>query len=165
MKIIISKLHKGFTIIESLVAISILMIAITGPLTVANRGYTAALDAKYEAAGLNYAQEALEYISNLKDNHTWGSWVQDTDFDDTVSEPYKSCDYNDNISNLCDFSSMPNLPASISTMNPASVFTARKYYFRKENPYQVTATVVVVWTLGGTDHTITLNQVLTNYER
>ena len=158
MKIIFTKLNRAFTIIESLVAISILMIAITGPLTVANRGYTAALDAKYEAAGLNYAQEALEYISNVKDNHIWGNWVPDTDFS-VVSESYKLCDHD----HPCNFQSIA--PNEISSMSPAAVFTSRQYYFVVENINTVTAVVTVVYSLGGVDHTISINQALTNYER
>ena len=49
-------------------AIAILMIAIAGPLTAANKAYTAALNARNEAVAYNLAQEALEYISNQKDN-------------------------------------------------------------------------------------------------
>ena len=60
---------NGFTLVESLVAITILMIAIAGPLTVANKAYTSALDARNEVIGYNLAQEALELASNYKDNN------------------------------------------------------------------------------------------------
>jgi type II secretory pathway pseudopilin PulG len=62
------KKNRGFTIIETLVAVTILMIAIAGPLTVANKAYRAALDARNQMIGLNLAQEEMEYIKNLKDN-------------------------------------------------------------------------------------------------
>ena len=157
MKKFISNFNKGFTIIESLVAISILMIAIAGPLTVANRGYTAALDAKYEAAAINLAQESLEYISYVKDNHIWGNWQDGASFDATVDVQYKQCVSD----NLCDFDSIA--PNNLKPM--PSVFTSRKFYFRPESPNQVSAIVIVNWSLGGVDHSISLNQVLTNYER
>ena len=60
--------QNGFTIVETLVAIAILMIAIAGPLTAANKAYTAAINARNQAVAYNLAQEALEYISNQKDN-------------------------------------------------------------------------------------------------
>jgi type II secretory pathway pseudopilin PulG len=65
-----TRFQKGFTIVETLVAITILMIAIAGPLTVANKAYTAALDARNVAIANNLAQEGLEELNNFKDNLT-----------------------------------------------------------------------------------------------
>jgi len=53
---------KGYTLIETLVAITILMIAIAGPLTVANKALTAAVDARNQVMASNLAQEEMEYI-------------------------------------------------------------------------------------------------------
>lgn len=63
---------NGFTIVETLVAIAILMIAIAGPLVVANKSLTAALYAKDYAIGSFLAQEGVELIRNFKDNGTNG---------------------------------------------------------------------------------------------
>ncbi len=60
--------ENGFTIVETLVAIAILMIAIAGPLVVANKSLTAALYAKDYAIGSFLAQEGIELIRNSKDN-------------------------------------------------------------------------------------------------
>src|ERR1035437_4324893 len=64
----IRKSDEGFTLIETLVAISILMIAISGPLVVANKSLTAALYAKDQTTASYLAQEILESIRNEKDN-------------------------------------------------------------------------------------------------
>lgn len=60
--------ERGFTIVETLVAITILMIAIAGPLVAANRSLTAALYAKNQAIASFLAMEEIELIRNYKDN-------------------------------------------------------------------------------------------------
>lgn len=64
-----TKKNGGFTIIETLVAITILMIAIAGPLTIANQALHAALDARDQMIASNLAQETIEEVRNLKDNY------------------------------------------------------------------------------------------------
>lgn len=61
--------NDGFTIIETLVAITILMISIAGPLTVAHKGLTSALYARDQMIASYLAQDAIEYIKNLRDNN------------------------------------------------------------------------------------------------
>src|SRR3989344_8702148 len=58
---------KGFTIIETLVAVAILMISIAGPLTIAHKGLLAAVYAHDNVTASYLAQDAMEYIKNVKD--------------------------------------------------------------------------------------------------
>jgi prepilin-type N-terminal cleavage/methylation domain-containing protein len=70
--------NSGFTLIETLVAITILMIAIVGPLTIAHRGLIAAVEAKDQMIASYLAQDAMEYIKNVRDNNTKdgnGTWL------------------------------------------------------------------------------------------
>ena len=60
---------KGFTLIETLVAVAILMIAIAGPLTIANKALTSALYARDQSIASNLAQESMEIIKNMRDNN------------------------------------------------------------------------------------------------
>jgi len=59
--------NKGFTIIETLVAITILMIAITGPLTVSQRGLSNAVFARDQLVATYLAQDALEFVHYVRD--------------------------------------------------------------------------------------------------
>src|SRR6185369_6180494 len=60
--------HSGFTIIETLVAIAILMIAIAGPLTVAQKGLTSSIYARDQMIASYLAQDAIEYVKNVRDS-------------------------------------------------------------------------------------------------
>lgn len=60
---------KGFTILETLVAITILMIAIVGPLTIAHKGLLDAVYASQQVTATYLAQDAIEYVKNVRDNN------------------------------------------------------------------------------------------------
>lgn len=58
---------SGFTLIESLVAITILVMAVTGPLTLASKGLTYASYAKDEITAFYLAREAVDAVRNIRD--------------------------------------------------------------------------------------------------
>ncbi len=62
------KQPKGFTLVETLIAVIVLMYAIVGPLTIAARGLQATVVAKDEETAFYLAQDAVEYVR----------WVRDT---------------------------------------------------------------------------------------
>lgn len=61
--------NRGFTIIETLVAVALLMISIAGPMVVANQALTAAVNSRNSFIATNLAQEGMEYLKNIKDNN------------------------------------------------------------------------------------------------
>lgn len=63
-----NKNKKGFTLVEAMVAISILSLAVTGPLVIAQKGISSAIYAKDQITASYLAQEAMEFIKNTKDN-------------------------------------------------------------------------------------------------
>lgn len=72
------KFRRGFTIVETLVAITVLMISIIGPLTVANKGLVAAINAKDQMIASYLAQDAMEFVKNVKyynisNSNTWNN--------------------------------------------------------------------------------------------
>lgn len=58
---------KGFTLIETLVAISIMTIAIVGPMTTASRALLAAYTARDQLSASYLAQEGTEYVRLMRD--------------------------------------------------------------------------------------------------
>ena len=70
---------QGFTLVETLVAISILMIAITGPLTIASKALTTALTSRDQVIATFLAQDVHEYIHSIKDRNLYRNnpWLQD----------------------------------------------------------------------------------------
>ncbi len=67
----VSQKHKnhesGFTLVETMVAITVLLVAIVGPMTIASRGLQSAFFAKDQLAGLYLAQEAIELVRATRD--------------------------------------------------------------------------------------------------
>jgi prepilin-type N-terminal cleavage/methylation domain-containing protein len=66
---------RGFTLVESMVAISILSLAVTAPLLIAQKGIGAAIYSRDQITAFYLAQEAVEYVRNVRDtNRITGQW-------------------------------------------------------------------------------------------
>jgi prepilin-type N-terminal cleavage/methylation domain-containing protein len=61
--------QKGFTLVETLVAISILVMSITGAFTAAQNGISSAIYSKDQIIAFNLAAEGAEQIRNLRDEN------------------------------------------------------------------------------------------------
>jgi prepilin-type N-terminal cleavage/methylation domain-containing protein len=68
-KVFIKIKKRGFTLIETLVAVLILAVAIAGPLTIASKGLNTALTAKDQITAFYLAQDAVEYIRAVRDTN------------------------------------------------------------------------------------------------
>ena len=107
--------QKGFTIVETLVAITIMMIAIVGPLTVANKALTAALDARNQLIANSLAQETMEYVRNKKDNNI----IDPNKGQDLWLDGIDTCTATSPGANACDAQVSINSPGyRIGTCNP-----------------------------------------------
>lgn len=60
---------RGFTLVEAMVAISILSLSITGPMVIAQKGIGSAIYARDQITAFYLAQEAVEYIRNIRDSN------------------------------------------------------------------------------------------------
>lgn len=71
------KLRRGFTLVETLIAIAILLVAIAGPMTIAARGLQTAFYAREQITAFMLAQEGVELIRSLRDQDALqhNSWL------------------------------------------------------------------------------------------
>lgn len=61
---------KGITLVECIVAVSILAIAISGPMTLASQSLHASRDARDELVATHLAEEAIEVVHSVRDNNS-----------------------------------------------------------------------------------------------
>jgi len=75
----VSNFTKAFTLIEALVAISILMIALASPMTLAQKGISTAELSKDQMTASFLAQDGIEAVKNIRDqiavSQTSGDWL------------------------------------------------------------------------------------------
>lgn len=68
---------KGFTLIETLVAITVLTIAIVAPMTLTSQALSAAMYARDQVTAFHLAQEAIEAVRSIRDanilNNAYGT--------------------------------------------------------------------------------------------
>lgn len=73
------KLKRGFTLIETFVAITVLLIALAGPFTLVMKALSVAKPTKGQIISMYLAQEAIEYVRNIRDENilTGNNWLTD----------------------------------------------------------------------------------------
>ena len=62
--------NKGITLIETVVAVTILVAAITGPMTLASQSLKASRDARNELIATHLAEEGIEILHSVRDNNS-----------------------------------------------------------------------------------------------
>ncbi len=85
-----NKKNKGFTLVETMIAVFILTLGITSVLSVIGGSFFSARYAKNELTGTYLNQEAIDYVRNSRDtlafqNGDWTSFLKKFGYDDTKS--------------------------------------------------------------------------------
>lgn len=64
--------HKkgGFTLIETVVSVTLLVLAVVGPMTLASNSLRVSRDARAELEAIQIANEGLEIVHNIRDNNS-----------------------------------------------------------------------------------------------
>ncbi len=170
--------NKGFTIIETLVAITILMIAIAGPLTIASKGLNAATYAHDQSIATYLAQDGMEYVKNVKNSNKINNRV---DWLTGLS----SC--NISVPAKCSIDTVngdPAIPSGIvncsapcslylylknddtgyspDSINATKTQFSREFFITTISADEVTATVRVYWQNGTISNEVKLNSQLFN---
>lgn len=182
-----NQFSKGFTLVESLVAISILSLSITATFTAVQLGLKSTLSAKDQITAFYLAQEAMEFIKNTRDENALHSirdgstnWL--TGLTITSGGLSGPCDYGkvciidspqDSVS-FCSgaLGSCPKLNQDSTTglFSYASGPTWNQSPFRREiqfrtvagNPNEVLVTISMSWTTEGVANSFQVSQSLFN---
>lgn len=69
-----TKLRKGFTLIETLAAIAILLVAVVGPMSVIGGSLSQTSTIRDQSIALNLAQEGIEVVRQRRDSNMINAW-------------------------------------------------------------------------------------------
>ncbi len=163
--------NKGFSIVEALVAISVLLVSIAGPMTIAQKGLTTANIARDQITAFYLGQEAIEYIRYMRDtNRTNGQlwtngFTQCIDAVCTVDTTKEELDICIGGIGTCD-----NVRNDSSTglyghdaLWDETRFN-REFTISQTGPAEIAIDVVVTWNMGNLTRDITLHEVLFNWQ-
>jgi len=167
-----TKINKGFTLVETLIAISILLVAIAGPLTIASRGLVASKYSRDQVIAFYLAQEATEFIRNKRDNNaiTGNLWTDGLGpcfnpngcMVDATGGVFSSCTGDGcvelNIHKTTGFYSYSN-----GTDWRGSGFT-RTINIEQINPDEIKITVGVSWRTGTLNKSFSINENLFDWQ-
>ena len=174
--------NKGFTLVESLVAISVFTIAILGTFTAVQQGLATSGFAKDQVVAFYLIQDAMEYVRNIRDENGINSlnsvasggsavpWL--TGLSNVVTDPCyfgKVCRIDSYVKQAVDCSgSCANINQDSSTGLfgytvgwPATKFK-REIRFQQISSNEIVVIVSVSWTSGVFSKNITVRETLFN---
>ena len=176
-KELISQTKSGFTLIETLVAISILLVSIAGPLTIASKGLSAAVYAKDQITAIYLTQEAVEFIKNKRDQNTLNSsnWLAGFGIPGITPNctTSRGCivDIKNNTINECPASgclplrySQTSGLYSYNASDPATFYT-RTVRVSSVNSDEVTVEVGIGWTTGVFNRSFVVRSNIYNWQQ
>jgi len=170
----ISKSGAGFTLIETFIAIAVLLLAIAGPLTIASRGLLSAAFSRDQITAYYLAQEAVELIRNERDHNILSSqesWIHG--FDTCLTENGCYIDAADTQFNSCGETCPPLNRDSVGYYSyrlggSASPFTRtiimRHVPFDDPTADEISVAVTISWQTGPLAKTFTIQDNFLNWQ-
>ena len=183
--------RRGFTLIEALVAVTILALAVAGPLVTANRALVANQTSRDQLTASYLAQEGVEYIRTLRDNEYLGKYAAHdpnasanawTAFLQDVSGCVSSaCTVDPVYGGLTQYAGnaplyLTNCPSGLTSCTPPNVYTQQNFagssrtaFTRTVQMGAVTAneervTSTVSWSFHGLPYSIVVIDHLTSWQ-
>ncbi len=170
--------HGGFTLVETLVAITIIAIAMTGPFFAVQQALNASRTARDQLIASSLAQEGIEYVRAVRDtNYLSGrSWL--AGFDGTAGELSASanCFTADCVVDPAKRTARTTItPLYISESGTNALYNQQQAgmqtpFTRKVRianvsgrPHEAVVTVTVTWTSRGQTQTVTVRETLNNW--
>lgn len=175
---------RAFTLVETLVAISILMIAISGPYIAVQRATSVSYNARDQLIASSLAQEGAEYVRSIRDdnylrnNQSPGSrtWLASLDGTQGGTASYADCyssactvDPSQQTVAACGANgACPPLylsPSNIYNQNMSGIGTkfTRKVQLTSVSATETLVTVTVSYTSGHGTYTVAINDTLSNW--
>lgn len=185
-----NKLQSGFTLVETLVAISIFTISVLTMLIVLSQGISSTIYAKKKATAGYLAQEGIEYMRNMRDTYVlYDSTSPQTGWDAFNIKTLTNCNTvngcyvnGDTLFAQAPPQQMTKIPLTACGITcPAMLYDATTakygYTFGKNSgfirrivvspvagtPHEVTVTSTVYWKQGSGNYQITFSEELFNW--
>ncbi len=184
---------RGFTLVETLVAITLVIIAVTAPLYAASHSMTVAESAHLKITASYLAQEAIEYVHRMRDNaylteyqiggvgvstRAWDRFLNAATSDPTSVSgcvPTDYCVFEPSVptliscpAGLCSgISTVLNIdPNGVYTHNPTALVSpfSRKITVQAVSATDELVTSQVTWMYHGTSYSVTLTDHLTPWQ-
>lgn len=119
--------NGGFTLIETIVAIFILVLAVTGPMSAAQNSLKASFLARDQVVAFYLAQDVIEYLKNYKDENM----IDNLDRNTRVIIPnniLSKCD-----SKPCNVDTLNNNPAEPDNIKTCTAYGCDPLFFNSTN--------------------------------
>lgn len=176
------KNNRGFTIVETLVAIGILSVAILGTYTAVQGGLQKSTIAKDEIIAFYLAQEAIEYVKNIRDENSlrglggtsthWLSGLSAQASDNCYFGKVCTIDSLLKVTANCagGAGSCPNIRMDNTsglwgyTGSWALTNFKREISFQSISANEVRVIVVVSWMSGGTSRSFQVSEIVFNHQ-
>lgn len=172
--------RSGFTLVETLVAITLLMIVIVGPLYAVHKSLAASYAARDKLIASALAQQGTEYVRSIRDDNylsnTGRRWLAGLDGTGNGSNNANcftnTCivDQSQDLVQACGNGGCPPLrmsPANLYTQSTNAAYTAtrftREVRMTNVSADQVRVTVTVSWSTLGVPYTVTVVEHLYNW--